>query len=100
MKQLTILNSIAVIILLIILSLNLNTFYWADDYAILNEVENLGLYKRCLNGYYNWDGRYLTIGAFLQGFFLNYLPVQIVILIWFLLFLLSGYFISLFILFK
>ena len=97
MKQLSILNSIAVIILLIILSLNLNTFYWADDYAILNEVENLGLYKRCLNGYYNWDGRYLTIGAFLQGFFLKYLPVRIVTLIWSLLFLLSGYFISLFI---
>ncbi|ESU18918.1 hypothetical protein FCR2A7T_23240 [Flavobacterium cauense R2A-7] len=74
----------------LILLLNINTFYWADDYAILNEINDLGIYQRCIHGYYAWDGRYLTPAAFLQGVFLETLPVEIITLIWNACFLLSG----------
>lgn len=75
----------------LILSLNLHTFYWADDYAILNEIKEFGIFKRCLNGYFTWDGRYMTPAAFLQGAFLNYLPVPLITFIWNSCFLVSGY---------
>lgn len=75
----------------LILSLNLLTFYWADDYAILNEIKEFGIFKRCVNGYYTWDGRYMTPAAFFQGVFLKYLPVELITFIWNSCFLLSGY---------
>jgi hypothetical protein len=90
-----ILISFSVFIIILILVLNLNTFYWADDYAILNEINSLGIFERCRNGYFNWDGRYLTPASFIQGFLLKYLPIQLITLFWNLLFLTSGYIIAL-----
>lgn len=81
---------IGLLAITLILLLNINTFYWADDYAIRNEINNLGIYQRCIHGYYAWDGRYLTPAAFLQGVFLETLPVEIITLIWNACFLLSG----------
>ncbi|WP_442787708.1 DUF6056 family protein [Flavobacterium suncheonense] len=82
-------------VIAVILGLNFLTFYWADDYAILNEIKELGIFKRCLNGYYTWDGRYMTPAAFFQGAFLQHLPVQLTTFIWNSCFLLSGYFLYL-----
>lgn len=81
---------IGILIITLILSLNINTFYWADDYAILNEINDLGIYQRCIHGYYAWDGRYLTPASFLQGAFLKTLPVEIITLFWNCCFLFSG----------
>lgn len=78
------------LVIVLILVLNLNTFYWADDYAVLNEINDLGIFERCLHGYYSWDGRYLTPAAFLQGAFLKLLPVELITLFWNSCFLLSG----------
>ncbi|HSD14726.1 MAG TPA: DUF6056 family protein [Flavobacterium sp.] len=81
---------IGLLIISMILALNFNTFYWADDYAILNEINEFGIFKRCIQGYYTWDGRYLTPAAFLQGAFLEMLPVEMITLLWNGCFLLSG----------
>ncbi|ESU24754.1 hypothetical protein FEDK69T_03060 [Flavobacterium enshiense DK69] len=80
--------------LFLILALNFNTFYWADDYAILNEINKLGIFQRCVHGYYAWDGRYMTTAAFLQGAFLELLPVEMITLFWNGCFLLSGIILS------
>ncbi|CAM3594147.1 hypothetical protein FSS13T_16400 [Flavobacterium saliperosum S13] len=86
----TFLSITGLLVITLILSLNLNTFYWADDYAVLNEVHDLGIYQRCIHGYFTWDGRYLTPAAFLQGAFLKLLPVEMITLFWNCCFLLSG----------
>lgn len=86
----TFLTITGLLVITLILLLNLNTFYWADDYAILNEINDLGIYQRCLHGYYVWDGRYLTPAAFLQGAFLKTLPVELITLFWNCSFLASG----------
>lgn len=86
----TFLSITGFLLIVLILLLNLNTFHWADDYAILNEINDLGIYQRCVHGYYVWDGRYLTPAAFLQGAFLKTLPVEIITLFWNCCFLLSG----------
>lgn len=85
-----ILNIAGILSIFLILSLNINVFYWADDYSIMNEINDFGIFKRCVNGFYTWDGRYLTPAAFLQGFFLSALPVGIITLFWNLCFLASG----------
>lgn len=86
----TFLSIIGFLLIVLILLLNLNTFYWADDYAILNEINDLGIYQRCIHGYNVWDGRYLTPTAFLQGAFLKMLPVELITLFWNCCFLISG----------
>lgn len=83
--------SLGILSTLLILMLNSNVFYWADDYAILNEINDFGVYQRCISGFYNWDGRYMTPAAFFQGVFLSTLPVGVITLIWNLCFLLSGF---------
>lgn len=84
-------NFLYILLFVIVILLNLNSFYWADDYAILNELKEFGVFKRCLNGYLTWDGRYLTPASFIQGYLLNYLPIQLITLIWTCLFLASGF---------
>ncbi|SHJ81922.1 hypothetical protein [Flavobacterium haoranii] len=69
-------NFLYILLFVIVILLNLNSFYWADDYAILNELKEFGVFKRCLNGYLTWDGRYLTPASFIQGYLLNYLPIN------------------------
>lgn len=86
----TFLSITGLLVIALILALNFNVFYWADDYAVLNEINDLGIYQRCIHGYYTWDGRYLTPAAFLQGAFLELLPVEIITLFWNSCFLLSG----------
>lgn len=77
-----ILNTIGILSLCLILCLNINVFYWADDYSILNEINDFGILRRCVEGYYTWDGRYMTPAAFFQGLFLSELPVGLITLIW------------------
>ncbi|MCG2611641.1 hypothetical protein LZZ90_08990 [Flavobacterium sp. SM15] len=78
------------LIICLILSLNLLTFYWADDYSVFNEINNYGIFNRCLRGYFVWDGRYMTPAGFLQGLFLSSLPAELITLFWTICFLTSG----------
>jgi len=82
--------SISLVIIILILVLNINTFYWADDYFFMMSTTKNGILKHCINGYYASDGRFLSIGAFVQGFLLRYFSVQFITLFWNVCFLISG----------
>lgn len=81
---------LAVITIFSILLLCINTYYWADDYNFINSLNSKGIFQHCLDGYQNWDGRMLSLGAFVQAYFLKNLPIAIITLIWSLCFLSSG----------
>jgi Family of unknown function (DUF6056) len=81
----------AVFNIVLILLLSLNTFYWADDYGFIYNLKQNGILQNCINGYFNWDGRFLSLGALVQGFCLLYLPVELTTLIWSLCLLFSGF---------
>lgn len=74
----------------LILLLCINTFYSADDYVFMNELNDKGIFENCIEGYYKWDGRFLTTGAFLQAFCLKYIQVEYITLLWSFCFLSSG----------
>ncbi|MBK9223674.1 MAG: hypothetical protein IPO23_01675 [Flavobacterium sp.] len=74
-----------------ILFLSVNTFYWADDYSFILNVNKNGLLSNCILGYYNWDGRFLTLGALIQGFIIQNFAIEFVTLFWSILFLGSGF---------
>lgn len=80
-----------VVVLISILLLNINTFYWADDYAFMNEIKKNGILKNCIAGYFNWDGRFLTVPAFFQAFLLKNVKIEFITLIWNFCFLISGF---------
>ncbi|WP_310555628.1 DUF6056 family protein [Flavobacterium sp.] len=82
----------SLIVIISILLLNLNTFYWADDYNFMVDLETNGILQNCIKGYFNWDGRFLSLAAFFQGFFLKYIQIEFVTLFWSLCFLGSGLF--------
>ncbi len=77
-------------IILLILSICINTFYWADDYALLNNLNKIGILQHSIEGYLTWDGRMLTLSAFVQCFFLKNLPIQLITFLWSLCFFTSG----------
>lgn len=77
--------------IIMILLLCINTFYWADDYAFINDLRQYGIFQRCIDGYFNWDGRFFTLPSFCQSFFLLNFPIQIITFIWSLCFLISGF---------
>ncbi|SFB27513.1 hypothetical protein SAMN05660845_2340 [Flavobacterium swingsii] len=74
----------------LILLLCINTFYSADDYIFMNALNDKGILENCIEGYYKWDGRILTIGGFLQAFCLKYIQVEYITLLWSFCFLSSG----------
>jgi Family of unknown function (DUF6056) len=80
----------ACFIVLIVFSLCINTFYWADDYALINDLNKNGVWQNCLSLYLTWDGRLLSLGAIIQGFFLKNLPIELITFLWSLCFLTSG----------
>lgn len=82
--------SISLIFIVLILLLNVNTFYWADDYFFMMSTTKNGILQHCINGYYASDGRFLSIGAFVQGFLLRYYSVQFITFFWNVCFLISG----------
>ena len=51
--------------IIMILLLCINTFYWADDYAFIIDLRKFGILQKCIDGYYNWDGRFFTLASFL-----------------------------------
>lgn len=91
-KNIKYLTFLAIFNIVLILLLSLNAFYQSDDYGYMIDLKQNGIIDNCINGYYNWDGRFLSLGAFVQGFCLLYLPVELIVFIWSLCFLLSGYF--------
>jgi Family of unknown function (DUF6056) len=78
------------IVILIILLLSINGFYWADDYGFMSDLKRDGVFKNCYEGYFRWDGRFLSLGAIFQCFSLLYLQIETIILIWTCCVLLSG----------
>jgi hypothetical protein len=75
----------------LILLLNVYTFYnGGDDYYFISDLQKVGVLQNCINGYNNWDGRYLALGAFVQGMSLLYLPIELATFFWNLAFLSSG----------
>ena len=80
----------ACFVVILILSLCMNTFYWADDYALINNLNKLGVVQHCIEGYLTWDGRMLSLGGFVQCILLKYLPIQLITFVWSLCFLGSG----------
>ncbi len=94
-KKIEYLTFFAIFNIALILLLSLNSFYHSDDYGFMIDLKQNGIIDNCINGYYNWDGRFLSLGAFVQGFCLLYLPVELIVFIWSLCFLTSGIFIFL-----
>jgi Family of unknown function (DUF6056) len=80
----------ACFVVLLILSLCINTFYWADDYAFIVNLNKIGILQNAIEGYLTWDGRMLTLGAFVQAFLLKNLPIELITFVWSLCFLGSG----------
>ena len=78
------------LLIIFIFLLNLNTFYWADDYNFMFEISQNGILKNCIDKYLNWDGRFFSIGALAQGFFIKFFIVEFVTFFWSLCFLFSG----------
>ncbi|WP_395053509.1 DUF6056 family protein, partial [Flavobacterium sp.] len=81
---------VGLISLFSILILSVNTFYWADDYSFMLKIKSKGIIGNCIYGYNNWEGRFLTLGAFFQGFLIKYFRVEFITLVWSSLFLTSG----------
>ncbi len=90
-KQTKFILFFACFVILLILSLCVNTFYWADDYAFIVNLNKNGILQNCIEGYLTWDGRMLTLGAFVQGFFLKNLSIELITFFWSLCFLGSGF---------
>ena len=82
---------LGVILILSISLLTINTFYSSDDYGFMYNVDKYGVLKYCIDGYFNWDGRFLSLGAFVQCNLIKYLPVEFITFIWSTCFLVSGY---------
>lgn len=83
--------AISLIAISLILLLNINTFYWADDYSFLLDLNKYGVLDNCLRLYKVWDGRFLSVGAFVQGFLINHVKIEVITFFWNILFLISGY---------
>lgn len=82
--------SICVVFIVLILALNINTYYLADDFYFMMSLTENGILKHCINFYYIMDGRFLGIGAFVQGFLLHYISIQFITLFYNVCFLISG----------
>lgn len=69
-------------IILPILSINLFTFFWLDDYGNLQRLkkENFSIIESMIYFYNNWDGRNLSIAGFWKFLTLKYFPAEIVTL--------------------
>ena len=80
-----------IIVIISILLLNINTFYWADDFCFINSVRQSGILQHCINGYFDWDGRFLSVASFIQAFLLTNVQIEFITLFWNLCFLVSGY---------
>lgn len=96
MINLSRLNSISVFlgftVMIVILSICINTFYWSDDYAFMVKLDKNGVIGNCIYGYNTWDGRFFALVAFFQGFLLKYIQIEVVTFFWTLTFILSGLF--------
>ena len=80
----------AVVVLFIIMLLSTNGFYWADDFGFMSDLNDQGIFANCYEGYFRWDGRFLSVGSFFQCFNLVYLSIETIIFIYTLCVLLSG----------
>lgn len=89
-NQIKIMYFFSGIVILLLLFLNVNTFYWADDYAFINDLNTNGIFQNCIIGYNTWDGRMLSVASFVQCFLLKNVAVELITLFWSICFLASG----------
>ncbi|MDI9309903.1 MAG: DUF6056 family protein [Limnohabitans sp.] len=88
-------NKIIIVLCIIsILILSFNAFYKTDDYGFMLNISELGIIRNCIGGYFSWDGRFLSLGAFVQCFILHFFSIKFVFLFWTLCFLFSGFLIQ------
>ncbi len=85
-----ILLGLAVLCLVMILTLSMNAFLnGGDDYYLMNDCKN-NILNHCIANYLEFDGRCLTLGAFLQAFSLLNFQIEVIIFMWSLCFMGSG----------
>ncbi len=89
--QSKLLLTFAYFVVLLIFSLCINTFYWADDYALINDLNKIGVVQHCIEGYLTWDGRMLSLGGFVQCFLLKNLSIELITFVWSFCFLISSF---------
>ncbi len=77
--------------IMLIMCICMFTFYWADDYNFLFDISKKGIINNCIHNYFNWDGRFLSLSAFVQAFLLKFIKIEFVTLFWCICFLLSGF---------
>lgn len=75
----TLLSSI--LLLTSIVSIAFFTWYKADDFSLINQINKLGILHHVIKSYLGWDGRAIIAGT-IQSLFLKYLPVEMINLIW------------------
>lgn len=75
----------------LILSINLFTFYWADDYGLINDLNKTNIIDFLVIGYFDWDGRFLTIAGFAQSILLKYTQIEWITFTWNVFFLASSF---------
>jgi len=85
-----VLSSLGIITIVSILLLCLNTFYWADDYNFMFSLNQNGIIQNSIDGYQNWDGRMMSLTAFVQFFLLKNFQIEFVTFFWSVCFLTSG----------
>lgn len=66
--------------------LSFNKFAWADDYSFQMMLKNNNLFEWAWERYLTFDGRHLTIWGLIQGFNIKYLPLQLTIALYFIVF--------------
>ena len=76
---------------LLILLLCINSFNQSDDFGFIYNLKKVGVLQYCIDGYYGWDGRFLSLSGFFQGFCLLHLPPELVTFIWSLCLFISGF---------
>lgn len=87
-------KGIVVFCVISILILSFNAFYKTDDYGFMVGLNEAGVIQSCIKGYFNWDGRFLSLGALIQGFLLHFFDIKFVFFCWTLCFLSSGFLIQ------
>jgi hypothetical protein len=85
------LSWLALISISSILLLSLSTWRWADDFALYVSLRDISILEHMWNFYMQWDGRFLSLGAFLQSFAIKYLPHELSTLMWTSFFIISSY---------
>jgi len=76
------LKILSVISIAAIILLSFFSWYSADDLCYRNELARSSIFKMAWYQYMHWDGRSLSMAAFVQLFSLKYFPPELVTFLW------------------